>query len=149
MRYERSSGAVVFRREDDKILYLLLKYENKNTYFGFPRGNIEEGEEEKEAARREIKEETNLDVEFIEGFKESANWFYRRDGETISKKAIFFIAEAKPGEVEISHEHVGFKWLTFEKAIDELGFENAKKILRKAQDFLFNRYKNSLRRWSK
>lgn len=149
MRYERSAGAVVFKRESNKTLYLLLKYKHKSTYYGFPRGNMEGGEEEKEAARREIKEETNLDVEFVGDFRETTSWFYRRDGDTISKRVVFFLAEAKPGKVEISHEHYDFKWLPFEKAVDVLEFENAKRVLRKVQDFLFNRYKTSLKRWTK
>ena len=149
MIHEKSAGAVVFRRNGGQTLYLLLEYKHKKEYYGFSRGNVEEGEDEKETARREIKEETNLDVNFVEGFKETVNWFYRRDGDVVSKKAIFFLAEARPGEVKISDEHVGYKWLPFEEAMDVLDFENTKNILRKAQDFLFNRYKSSLKRWIK
>lgn len=147
MIHEKSAGAVVFKKEDGKILYLLLEYKHKREYYGFPRGNVEEGEDEKETARREIKEETNLDVEFIDGFREATNWFYRRESDVVSKKVIFFLAEAKSSDVKISEEHIGYKWLPFEKAIDVLNFENSKGILRKAEDFLSNREKNSLRRW--
>ncbi|MCD6398429.1 MAG: NUDIX domain-containing protein [Candidatus Aenigmarchaeota archaeon] len=150
MIHEKSSGAVVFRRDSDgKILYLLLKYHYKSDYYDFPRGNVEEGESEEEAAKREIKEETGLDVNFIGDFREVVSWFYRREGEVVNKKVIFFLAEAKTGEVKISEEHIGYEWLPFEEAMDKLNFENSKNTLRKAQDFLFNRYKSSLRRWTR
>jgi len=147
MIQEKSAGAVVFRRDGKKILYLLLEYKYKKRYYEFPRGNIEEGENEKKAALREIKEETGLDVEFVEGFRKVSKWFYRREGEVVSKKVIFFLAEAKSPEVKISEEHVGYKWLPFEEAIDVLEFENSKDVLRKAHDFLLNRFKSSLDRW--
>ena len=148
MIHEKSSGAVIFRRDESgNIFYLLLKYHYKSDYYDFPRGNVEEGETEEETARREIKEETGLDANFLEGFKEVVSWFYRREGEIVNKKVVFFLAEAKTDEVKISEEHVGYEWLPFEKALDKLNFENSRNVLRKAQDFLFNRYKSSLRRW--
>jgi len=149
MKYERSAGAVVFRRENGKILYLLLEYRHKSEYCGFPRGGIEPGESEKEAALREIREETGLEVEFVEGFKEVMHWFYRRDGEIVSKKVVLFLAEAKSDKVILSEEHEGYEWLPFEEAIDKLKFENSRAVLRKAQDFLFKLERKSLRRFVK
>lgn len=148
MKHEKSAGAVVFRKENGTILYLFLDYKFKSEYLGFPRGSIEQGESEKQAARREVKEETGLETEFVEGFREVIHWFYRRDGDTVSKNVILFLAQAKSDQVKVSEEHVGYKWLTFEEAIDQLKFENPRRVMRKAQDFLFNLERNSLRRWA-
>ncbi len=149
MKHEKSAGAVVFRKENGTILYLFLDYKHKSEYLGFPRGSVEQGETEKQAARREIREETGLGVEFIDGFREKVHWFYRRDGETVSKNLVLFLALAGSSSVNISEEHVGYEWLTFEQAIDKLSFENSRNVLRKAQDFLFNLERNSLRRWAR
>lgn len=149
MKHEKSAGAVVFRKENNTILYLLLHYKYKSEYLGFPRGSIEEGESERQTAEREIKEETGLDVQFLEGFREQIHWFYRREGDTVSKNLILFLAQAKDDHVRVSDEHVGYKWLTFEEAIDQIKFENPRRVLRRAQDFLFNIERNSLRRFSK
>ena len=149
MKHEKSAGAVVFRKEGERILYLFLDYKFKSEYLGFPRGSIEQGETEKQAARREVKEETGLDVEFLDSFRDVIHWFYRREGETVSKTLILFLAEAKTDQVTVSDEHVGYKWLTFEQAIDQLKFENPRRVLRKAQDFLFNLERQSLRRFAK
>ena len=149
MIHEKSSGAVIFKKENNTIKYLLLNYDYKSQYLGFPRGGIEQGESEKQAALREIKEETSLDIEFIDGFREQVHWFYRKDGQTVSKRLVLFLARARNENVILSREHVGYEWLTFEEAIDRLDFENSRKVLRKAQDFLFNLERNSLRRFSR
>jgi len=148
MKHEKSAGAIVFRKDKNVVYYLLLDYKRKIEYLNFPRGNIEEGESEKETALREIKEETGLDVQLIEGFRETMHWFYRKEGDTVSKNVILFLAEAKTDKVKLSEEHVGYEWLTFEKAIDKLNFDNSKEALRKAQDFLSNLEKRSLKRWA-
>ena len=56
MKYEKSCGAIIF--DKDKILVI----QQKEGHWGFPKGHVEEGETEVETAIREIKEETNLDV---------------------------------------------------------------------------------------
>jgi len=40
--------------------------------------------------------------------------------------------------VKVSFEHIGFKWLPYEEAIEKLTFKNAKDILKKANDYLKN-----------
>src|SRR3989338_9342144 len=132
---EISAGAIVFREEKGKILYLLLHYEEG--HWDFPKGNIEKGEEEKETVKREIKEETGITkISFIEGFKEKIKYFYKREGQTIYKEVVFYLAETKESKIKISFEHIGYKWLSYGEAIKQLTFKNAKEILKKAHSFL-------------
>jgi len=153
MPFEKSAGAVVFRRElrgktnlprgkNNKICYLLLHYPGashraKKDYWDFPKGHIEKGETELETVKREVKEETGLDdLKFVEGFKEWIKYFFKYRGENVFKIVIFYLAETKKKDVKISFEHIGYKWLPYEKALKLLAFKNAKKILKKANDFL-------------
>ncbi len=138
MRLEKSAGAVIFRREGEKIKYLILHYESG--HWDFPRGHIEDGEKERETARREIEEETGIKkLDFISGFRVSIKWFFKKQiGKrfyNIHKTAILFLAETKTRRIKISAEHLGYKWLVFEKAAKQLTFDNAKKILEKAHNF--------------
>ena len=64
---EKSAGAVVYTVSDDKIKYLLIKSQNGD--IGFPKGHIEQGENENTTALREIYEETSIRAELIDGFK--------------------------------------------------------------------------------
>lgn len=134
MPKEISAGAVIFRRNGE-IKYLLLRYESG--HWDFPRGAIELGEKEEDTVVREAKEETGIsDLVFFPNFREKIFWFYKKEGRTIYKEAIFYLAETKMEEVKLSDEHIDFKWLPYEKAIDQITFPNGKKVLEKAHKFL-------------
>ena len=68
--YEKSSGGIVYRKQNNKIEVLLLKWlnsRNKEIYV-IPKGHIEDGEVAKDTAVREISEEAGLaenDLEVI------------------------------------------------------------------------------------
>ncbi len=131
---EKSAGAIVFLKEEDKILYLVLDY---GKHWDFPKGHVEQGESEEETVIRETKEETGIDdLEFIKGFKETIKYFYRRDRTMFSKTVVFYLTETKTKDVKLSHEHSGFDWLQFEDANKKVTFKNAKDVLKKANDFL-------------
>ena len=141
MPVEKSAGAIVFRRENGKIYYLLLHYpaseKGFKDYWGFPKGHIEKGENPEETARREIEEETGLkDIKFIDGFKEWIKYFFKREGKNVFKIVTFFLAETSQKEVKLSFEHSGYEWLTFDEALERLTFRNSKEILKKANKFL-------------
>ena len=141
---EKSAGAVVFRRENKKIYYLLLHYPSvshraEKDYWDFPKGHVEKGEKEIDTVKREVFEETGLkDIEFIEEFKEWIKYFFKYEGKTVFKIVTFYLTETKSEEVKISEEHIGYEWLPYEEAIKQLTFKNAKEILRKANAFLTN-----------
>lgn len=136
---EKSAGAVVFRRAGKKIKYLLLHYESG--HWDFPRGHIERGETEQQTAVREIEEETGIKkINFVPGFRVSVSWFYRKKiGKRImmsNKTAVLFLAETKIHQVKISDEHIDYKWLDYDKAIEQLTFLKSQKILEKANELL-------------
>jgi 8-oxo-dGTP pyrophosphatase MutT (NUDIX family) len=142
MPVERSVGTVIYIREGGKIYYLLLHYPSishraKENYWDFPKGHIEKGEKAEDTAKREAEEETGLKgVEIAEGFEETINYFFKYQGKNILKFVTFYLAETKAKRVKISGEHIGFKWLPYEEALNQLKFKNAKEILQKANNFL-------------
>ena len=141
MPVEKSAGAIIFRKEEGKIYYLLLHYPSsakaKKDYWDFPKGHIDKGEKELDAARREIEEETGLkNVEFVDGFKEWIKYFFKFKEENILKFVVFYLTQTKTEEIKVSFEHAGYKWLPFGEALEQLTFENAKGILKKADDFI-------------
>ena len=135
MPVERSAGAVVFRRENKKIKYLLIQY--GWGHWEFPRGLIEKRESLKEAAKREIEEEVGIkDIQFIPGFKEWIKFFFKLRGKNIMKIATFLLAETKTKKIKLSYEHKDYAWLEYQEALEKLTFKNAKEILKKANQFL-------------
>ncbi len=141
MPIEKSAGAVIFRKEKNKIFYLLLHYPSSakapRDYWDFPKGHIEKGEKELDTVRREVEEETGLkDIEFVDGFKEWIKYFFKFEGKNILKFVTFYLVETKTKNVKVSSEHLGFEWLPYEDALEKLTFKNAKEILKKANQFL-------------
>jgi bis(5'-nucleosidyl)-tetraphosphatase len=132
---EKSCGAVIYINNQEKTRYLLLNY--TGGHWDFVKGNVEPNETEKQTVTREMQEETGItDAQFIDGFRESINYFYRRQGLTINKEVVFFIIESHTEEVTISFEHIGFIWLPYQQTMEKLTFKNAKDVMVKAHDYL-------------
>lgn len=134
MPSEKSCGAVIFRRNDANK-YLLLHYEGG--HWDFVKGHVEKNESERQTVLRETEEEAGItDLTYIEGYREPISYFYRRAGRTVRKEVVFYLLQTKTEAVRLSREHVGFDWLTYDKAMERLTYKNAKDTLQKAHEFL-------------
>lgn len=132
---ETSAGIVLFRRENGKLLFLLLHY--PSGHWDFVKGKMEKGETPKETAIRETREETGIsDVKFEEGFEEWIRYNFQFEGQLVDKKVVFFLAETQTEQVKISHEHLNYTWMDFVTAMDKTTFDNAKTVLSKAYSLL-------------
>jgi bis(5'-nucleosidyl)-tetraphosphatase len=135
MLNEKSCGAVVYSKNGSGVSYLLLQYEAG--HWDFVKGNVEQGENEKETAVRELGEETGIpDARFIDGFRERIGYYYKRQGATVFKEVVFFLMESHTTDVKLSFEHIGFAWLPYSGTMEKLTFKNARDVLEKAQAFL-------------
>jgi len=134
MRRERSAGAVVFNPKIEK--YLLLHY--PAGHWDFPKGHVERGEKNVNAAKREIFEETGLEIEILFGFNEIIKYHFKEQGILIEKKVIYFLGITEKEEIRLSYEHDGYAWLSYEEALDRLTYDSSKKVLMKAHLFLQN-----------
>ena len=106
-------------------------------HWDFPKGAVEKGETEEQAAKREIFEETGIRVEgFLPNFRKEIEYYYRRQNNLSHKRVIFFLAQTSESKVRISFEHSGYDWLTYDQLQRRLTFENAKNVLREANAFL-------------
>jgi 8-oxo-dGTP pyrophosphatase MutT (NUDIX family) len=134
MPSEKSCGAVIFKRGGSRR-YLLLHYEGG--HWDFVKGHVEKDESEIETVRRETEEEVGItDLKFIQGYREPISYYYKRAGRTVYKAVIFYLVETNTDAVRLSREHVGYDWLTYDRAHERLTYKNAKETLRKAHDFL-------------
>ncbi len=130
MTHEKSCGAIVYRKHHGNIEILLIKHINSG-HWSFPKGHVEDGETEIETAKREILEETGVDVIIDPTFRETVQYFPRKDAQ---KVVVYFIAKAKnydfvPQEDEIAE----IKWVDIGHATSVLTYENDKSIVNKAK----------------
>lgn len=122
MKYEKSCGTIVIN--DNKVLVI----QQKQGFWGFPKGHMEQGENEIETAIRETKEETNLDV-IIED-KTRFCLTYVIEDKNIHKEVVYFVAKVD-GKVDIKpqiEEINGIVWIEIAKVEDILTFDNLKEL---------------------
>lgn len=136
--FEKSCGAVVFRRKSGNIEYLLIKNKKGNNW-GFPKGHIELGETETETAIREVYEETGLKITPVTGFRVVSE--YHPKGK-VTKQVVFFLAElpSPTEEIHLQESEVErFIWADFGLAQKTFRFNNDRNVLSKARDWLSGR----------
>ncbi len=134
---EKSAGAVVFMDTTEGPEYLLLRYGGGN--WGFPKGHVEHGESDIEAAQREVMEETGIphaQQEMLDGFEDDTDYRFRRGRILVEKDVHFYLLRSGTREVKISHEHSGFAWLPYSQALERVSFEGPRRILQAAHAFL-------------
>jgi len=117
--------------------FLLLRNNSKDPSHGGDfwftvTGSVEQGEPIKDAVKREIKEETNLDVSEIIDLRWGS--IYSWGGGDHSENN--FLAFVKFGEVVLNEEHIDFEWLSLDKYTKKINWglnkEELKKVLEKA-----------------
>lgn len=96
---------------------LLLLYHRKLNSWLPPGGHVEEGELPHEAALREAKEETGLDVELL---VDDPMWFKGLNGESLPRPFICLLEEIPQHKETLPHQHIDFIFLgrpAFKQAI--------------------------------
>lgn len=96
-------------RRGNKILVLKrsLNDDHKPGVWETAGGGMDKAENPQNALKREIKEETNLEVKILEPF--NAFSFKKDTGEF--KVGITFVCEYVSGKIRLSEEHVDYKWI--------------------------------------
>jgi 8-oxo-dGTP diphosphatase len=102
-------GQKAFIEKEGEVLVL---FNTSNMKLDFPGGKIQEGEEDlDESLRREVREETDLEIE-IEGI--FTRWLFAFErGHNIGKKVLItgFKCKYRSGELKLSEEHAKYKWV--------------------------------------
>lgn len=132
---ETSAGVILYLPGTPR-LYLLLHYGGPG-HWDFAKGGVEEGETEMDTALRETLEETGIgEPRLVEGFREQIDYHYKRKGRPVHKRVIFFLAESPTDQVTLSEEHQGYLWLPPEEAVRRATYDNAKNLVRRAEEYL-------------
>jgi 8-oxo-dGTP pyrophosphatase MutT (NUDIX family) len=128
MKHEFSYGAVVYRYENEKLL-LLIEY-MRHGHVSIPKGHIEKGETPLDCTKREIKEETNLDVIVDQSFSHTIHYAPYPGS---LKRVIFYLATPTTFSLIPQKEEVNeLKWMTLEEALKVITFASDKRTLKLA-----------------
>ncbi len=132
MKREFSAGGIIINNGQVLIIKNAAMRDKNKAYWGFPKGHINPGEKSEEAAIREIKEETGVEVEIVKKLGES-RYVFTKDGEKIFKLVVYFVMNYKSGELKPQQDEVlEVKWVELEEALKILSFKKDKEMLQKA-----------------
>ena len=129
LKKEKSCGCIIIKNKK-----VLLVYEKNRNFWGFPKGHMEDGENEIETALREVKEEVGLDVEIDKERRYTLNYVIRDE---IDKTTVLYIAKAKNDEIIMQENEIeNIRWCDFEEALNILTFDNWKEMFKNVIDDL-------------
>ena len=134
MIYEKSCGFVVYKEIQGENCYLIIR--NINGEYGYPKGHVENNETEHETAIRELKEETNVEVEIIDGFRHQIEYKFPNKM-NVMKRSVYFLGKCLEDDIVCREGEVSeAMFVSFERAIELLPFEDTKKILKEADAYV-------------
>jgi len=131
---ERSAGGVVVRVIENRPHVLLIRDPYRK--WGLPKGHIEEGERDDQAALREVQEETGLSDLRLGPDLGEIDWTFRKKERTIHKFCRFYLmaSEGSESRPEVAEGITEVKWLPVGDALRAVGYENARAVLRKGSE---------------
>jgi ADP-ribose pyrophosphatase YjhB (NUDIX family) len=130
---EKSAGGVVVRWRDQRAHVLLILDPYRK--WGLPKGHLEDGEGEEEAALREVREETGLSGLTLGPDLGQIDWTFRRAGRRVHKYCRFFLMHAPEGEARPQEDEgiTECRWLSLDRAVRTVSYENARDVIRRAR----------------
>lgn len=136
----QAAGVIAYRYNNDTLEFLLVQH--RHGHWEFPKGKLDAGETERQAAIRELAEEAGVTCELHDGFCQTISYtfFDRYANQQLDKQVHFFLGVIAEGQhVTISDEHSDSIWLTYEQAQKYLSHTESHGLLEKAYSFLKRR----------
>ena len=123
-------GVVIFR---GKVLLLYKNYRNKYEGWVLPKGTVEEGEEYKETALREVKEETGVTAQIIK-YVNKSNYTFNTATDVVNKDVHWYLmmADSYYSKPQREEHFVDSGFYKFHEDYHLLKFSNEKQILEQA-----------------
>jgi 8-oxo-dGTP pyrophosphatase MutT (NUDIX family) len=135
-----SAGGVVLRRGDSGLEVLICGRSTDNLW-ALPKGTPEAGETLEETAKREVREETGVEVEADGMVDDIRYWFSRPlEGVRYLKTVRHFLFRPVGGDPSLhDKEFDDVRWFPAQEALKLLTYENEARILRKALEIRHER----------
>jgi len=121
--FEHSAGGVII--EQGRALLIQMRNLEGVCVWTFPKGHLEPGETPREAALREVAEETGFDCE-ITGELYKAEYSFFRNGTPVDKDVTWYLMKRKGGDgvVKTPDEISAMEWCPLTEAEKRLTYKS-------------------------
>jgi 8-oxo-dGTP diphosphatase len=132
-----AAGYILFWGRSPDRRFLLLRSARHGTW-AFPKGHLEPGEDVRSGARRELYEETGIQVIYeIRDFEGVIEYgvpakHHPDFDEAYDKRVRFLLAEAPSREITRSEEHDAGEWLSAEETLERISHEELRRVFQQA-----------------
>lgn len=135
-------GVVIFR---GKILVLYKNYKSRYEGWVLPKGTVEQGEEYKDTALREVSEESGAKAEIIK-YVGKSQYSFSIPGDIVQKEVHWYLmmSDSYYSKPQREEYFVDSGYYKFHEAYHLLKFSNEKQILEEAYDEYLDLKKSNL-----
>ena len=134
---ETSAGGVVYRVTDAGEVELALaarRTRKGELVWGLAKGGLEDGEDRRTAAIREVREELGLDAD-IEADLGSIRYTYVWENVRVRKRVHFFLMRMTGGDVSLHDDEMEeVRWFPLAQARKRAGFRGERQVIDRAKD---------------
>lgn len=136
MKKDESFGVVPLSKASGQWQVFLIQHKG-GRYWGFPKGHAEANELPMQAALRELKEETNLElVHLLQKEPLMEQYHFMMEGRRVFKRVFYFVAEVK-GTVKLQEQEINDGiWVPFPDVIDKVTHQEGKAIIQQVAKIL-------------
>lgn len=118
-------------RGDEMIVIVPARRRGHSERLALPKGHLDGGETELQAAVREVREETGVQAEPV-GKLGEIEYTYDRAGRPVDKRVVFYLLEYRSGELSHDHEIEAVHWMPLEEAVRSLTHSGEREMARRA-----------------
>ena len=128
---EPTAGGIIYRQAGKtQNVEILLIRDSKNRWT-IPKGHIEEGENARQTAEREIREETGLAEMKVMDWLGKINFRYRRGNSLVLMTTEIFLVQALGNTDKVRSEEwmTNLSWLPANDALDKIEYDDIGKLI--------------------